>query len=45
MRITIPKKIVFFFKLFEWVLKIFFDISQSFIGYPLQNEIIEIECH
>ena len=37
MRITIPKKLVIFLKLFEWVSKIFFDISQSSIGHPLQN--------
>ena len=37
MRITILKKLVIFLKLFEWVSKFFFDISQSFIGHPLQN--------
>ena len=38
MRITIPKKIVIFLKLFEWISKIFLDISQSSIGYSLQYE-------
>ena len=42
MRITIPKKIIIFLKLFELVSKIFFDISQSFIGHPLQNESLKL---
>ena len=37
MRITILKKVVIFLKLFEWVSKNIPDISQSFIGYLLQN--------
>ena len=42
MRITIPKKIVIFLKLFEWVSKIVFNISQSFIGHSLQNESLKL---
>ena len=42
MRITIPKKIIIFLKLFEWVSKISFDISQSFIGHSLQNESLKL---
>ena len=42
MRITIPKKIVIFLKLFEWVSKIFFDISQSSIDHLLQNESLKL---
>ena len=42
MKITIPKKLIIFFKLFEWVSTFFFDISQSFIGYPLQNGLLKL---
>ena len=37
MRITIKKKFVIFFKLFERISNFSFDISQSSIGHLLQN--------